>query len=72
MLKTKHLVAKAIPEPVHREFKKTCMDKHISITDALLLYVRKVEMSGGSIIDQWRGENAELPLEDAGSIRVTK
>ena len=59
----KQLVAKDIPESVHKEFKKVCIDSDVSISDALNLFVRKMIASGGSVIKQYqKGDSVDEPI----------
>ena len=62
-MKTKQVVAKDVPESMHRNFKQLCVQHGNSITEAIKLYLKRVEMSSGSIIDEWRAEERELNIE---------
>jgi len=63
-MKTKHVVAKDVPERMHRTFKTICTQHGVSMTEAIMMYMRKVEASAGSIIEEWRGQEAELGLDE--------
>ena len=60
----KSIIVRAIPESKHRTFKTRCTEHGVSMTEALTMFIDRVEMSSGSIIDQWKAEDARLPLED--------
>ena len=61
----KSIVVKYIPESKHREFKTRCAAHGVTMTEALTMFIDRVEMSSGSIIDEWKAEDARLPFEDA-------
>ena len=60
----KSIVVKYIPEAMHRSFKQRCVEHGVSMTEALVMFINRVERSDGSIIEEWKAQDRQLELKE--------